>query len=852
MPLYVIDGSRSWLARSDDLLFLEAFVDTDARTATVRLQTQSVEEWPLGAGLGHDPGFVGGQMPVRAGDRGTSVLTGPLPAGDLSGLLGSWHLQPLLGATLEFPTLLTLETVPPPRSRWDLHPIPRTSTAGWTAIWQGELLESGGGPRVWHVTAVSPLTEGATVLPISVLPQLADAFFQTRMAVSTLGADGWIDDRFFIQESDHPGAPTLRHAARSGRETHSTLVIPGTLSSGHRARLTTDRRREIARGTFSGLSRGGGSPSDPYVAGPTYLAAPIVETSTLTVLDTDVSITVDSPFRVLRYAGPRTLPVQADGDPAFLVRADGAPVRFALVGVDWEGKETAFTAPLVFKADSQPASAMIDAFATAPDEAKTIDLGGAPVALADRSGQANITAEAIILPVHQVVLDLATAGLPSPVLVPQKVEVALEAVHRLTDQPGRTFCDLLHRPDATGTFLTIADGGLPVHFPAPAVGGLSSPDSVLGGVSAFKGAIPTIDPRQAFAGARLLGTDLVDVLSAEIGDLPEMTSLRLPDRVETTYDWTPNLETGGEGIVRFESGSAMSLKATLTQPLDPDHPAPPTVDVVGSLTKVTVSVLDVIAVRMESLTFVTRPHSAPKVSATGVTVSFAGDLSFIQDLAEQIQDFADGCPITVDSTGVQAGYDIALPDFGFGVFSLSNVGLGAHVRVPFTDAPSSLRFAFGSKVSPFTVGVGIFGGGGYVALEATTQRLETVEASLDFGGEFAIAVVVAEGQVHALGGITLVLADTVRLEGFLRCGGVLSILDVVQLSVEFEVALGYVDEDGGSVYGRATVTVGVDVLLFHESVSFTVEKSFAVGHDLAPAELTLDPPAFDQFCEAFA
>ena len=196
---------------------------------------------------------------------------------------------------------------------------------------------------------------------------------------------------------------------------------------------------------------------------------------------------------------------------------------------------------------------------------------------------------------------------------------------------------------------------------------------------------------------------------------------------------------------------------------------------------------------------------------------------------------------------------MALPDFGFGCSAWSNVSLGAHVRVPFTSAPSSVRFNFGRRDAPFTLGVGIFGGGGYVALEATSKELKTVEASLEFGGDFAIAVVVAEGHVYAMGGITFILGETVRLEGFLRCGGQLTVLDVVTLSVEFEVALGYVDDTRGArVYGVATVTVGVDVLLFHESVSFTVEKSFPVGDPASPAELTLDEPAFDAFCDAFA
>ena len=108
----------------------------------------------------------------------------------------------------------------------------------------------------------------------------------------------------------------------------------------------------------------------------------------------------------------------------------------------------------------------------------------------------------------------------------------------------------------------------------------------------------------------------------------------------------------------------------------------------------------------------------------------------------------------MDSSGITAGYTLSLPDFGFGVFSLSNVSLGADVQVPFTATPASVRFNFGERNAPFTLGVGIFGGGGYVALEATSRELKTIEASLEFGGDFAISVFVAQGHIFAMGGIS--------------------------------------------------------------------------------------------------
>lgn len=859
MALYDLGRDSYWVARAEDLLFLEVSVDRQAGTVTLYLPTQSVMEIAPDAGASPDtpwqlPLTGGGLSAIGGQAREDSITFAPTGGLDLERLLEKLQREPARKAFLRMPALLHLETVA--ESHWDLHPNPRTGGGGWTAIWQADLLDTGG-PRVWHVREASPAPPLFNTRPASDFAQFADAFFRTRTSLTMMGANGWIDDRFFVQVQAHEGAPSMRFACRSGREVASHEVVPGVLSSGHRAQLDVERVRVITHGTFDGMGLTGATEADPYLNGKTYTFANLVETATLTVLDEVVAVGVDSPFRTVVYAGPRTVRVDRPEGPAFWVSQGGRRLPCALVGIDWEGRECGFTTPLVFRAATAGHQAMVDVFRSGGAEAGTVHLGGAPVALADRRGHPDIGPEAVTLPVHRMLLDLV-ADAAGPVLVPRQAEVALDAVQRLTGQAGLALCDLKHRVDGAGNFLTVAGDGLGVRFPAPAVGGLATPDTVLGAVNALRGAVPTLDPRQAFAQARLLGTDLVDLLADELGDLPKMDSLRLPDRIQTTYEWQPALQVGGRGIVRFEQGSSLMLQAVLEQPLDPQQPlnqqpTAPTVDVTGRLAKATICLLDMIAVRFETLTFRTPPNSAPVVTATGVTVTLSKDLSFIQDLAEQVRDFADGSPVTVDATGVQAGYDVALPDIGFGVFSLTNVSLGAHVRIPFTSEPASVRFNFGTRAAPFTLGVGIFGGGGYVALEASSKEL-TVEASLEFGGDFAIAVVAAEGHVYAMGGIAFVRGDnTVRLEGFLRCGGQLTVLDVVGVSVDFQVALGYVDDSRGArVYGSAIVTVGVEVLVFHESVSFTVEKSFAVGEHASPAELPVDEPSFDAFCDAFA
>ena len=61
------------------------------------------------------------------------------------------------------------------------------------------------------------------------------------------------------------------------------------------------------------------------------------------------------------------------------------------------------------------------------------------------------------------------------------------------------------------------------------------------------------------------------------------------------------------------------------------------------------------------------------------------------------------------------------------------------------------------------------------------------------------------------------------LSGYLRMGGYLSVLGLITVSFEFNLSFTY---DGGrdKAYGRATLTVQVEVVFFCKSVEISVEK----------------------------
>jgi hypothetical protein len=871
MATYQIAPDRFAVARAEDLLYVEIEVQANNDVLALALPPQHVLEFPFRPQV---PPFL--PAPSSDGEQGfSSFLTYPISSAEegralATSLLEHFDGRPGHGA-VEFPAMMLLE--PTGHSTWSLCPRPRTG-AGWSAVWQAELLATAGpdtlpGPP-WPLVRVTatqdPQFEPASfgVFPFVLFPEFRGATFRARLAVSMLGVSGRL--RGPVAAALDPIVPVTvadyDHVAQFGRDQKVTAVVRGFLSSGHPAELEVVTTRVFAQMTFQGVDfppsidfGQGGSDADPYKVGETYFSAFLEQSATLTVLEPQISFDgIDTPFRTLRLSDERLGQVDPNPAEAFWVTRGGQDVHFALVGADWEGREVPFSAPLMFLRGGADGG---EVFRAAPPARTTVNLGGAPVALADRGGHADVAPDAVRLPVHALSFDLVPAALGAgSVIVPKTVEVALDAVGRLAGSAERTKCELLHRLDEAGTFLHIPDG-LPVSFPAEQVGGLASPNAVLGAVNALRGAIPTGPVADVFGDANLLGVQLTTLLAQVQEEMPLLTSLQLPDALVTSYDWTPALDPGdGTGVIRLAADSTLHLHASATQPLDPSaaEPRPPATTVTGTLTHATLSLLGVIEVTFGKLEFIDEPEATPKIRATGVAVSFKEDLRFVEDLAKEIADFADGCPVKVDSSGITAGYALAIPAVAFGVFSLANIRLEAQVRIPFTGEPASVRFNFAERHSPFTVAVNLFSGGGFFGVEATTKELQRVEGSLEFGGSFEIGLVVAQGQVFAMGGVSFLRAgDTISLEGYLRCGGHLEILDVVGVSVEFQVALRYTD-DGGSpvVQGSATLTVGVEVLLFHESVTFTVEKSFSAGDVAEPVEDLLDDAAFEQLCEAFA
>jgi len=401
----------------------------------------------------------------------------------------------------------------------------------------------------------------------------------------------------------------------------------------------------------------------------------------------------------------------------------------------------------------------------------------------------------------------------------------------------------------------------------------------------------TFEPGEFFPKdlAKLFGTfDLTDLLpqSTLAENAPKM-NVQTQDIVGgkslvTTLDWEPtflkpdkklDLPRPSGGIAAIEKDhngtSELRIHGRIEKPVKLDDlGAPPAEDVKfefnGKLTNFSVSVLKSVFINFVEFSFDARANQKPDVKVkldTTQPVKFGGDLEFVEELRKAIPPdlFGDGPSLDIAPTGIRAGFAFALPPVSVGVFALKDVSLGAALTLPFLDGKPVFDFNVSEQAHPFLLAVGIFGGGGFFGLQLDTAGIKQLKAAFEFGAAAALNIGVASGEVHLMAGIYFAMQRKENstelaavLSGYLRVGGSLSVLGLVKISVEFNLSFTY-DGDKDKAYGRAKLTVHVEVAFFSKSVELTVERAFG-GESGDPkfGELMDSAEAWNEYALAFA
>ncbi|KPK82028.1 MAG: hypothetical protein AMS25_03870 [Gemmatimonas sp. SM23_52] len=315
--------------------------------------------------------------------------------------------------------------------------------------------------------------------------------------------------------------------------------------------------------------------------------------------------------------------------------------------------------------------------------------------------------------------------------------------------------------------------------------------------------------------------------AAEVAEELESAS-QLPKQIQLIFKWDPEVQSFGPFIVNGDPADTLSLTAIGLIPISLDGTAKePSYTVSAKVQDFTLDLFNIIAIEVNSVRFNKEAGEKADVKADVEDVTFAGPLAFVEQLQNVIPSdgFVDA-DIDVLPTGIKAGFTLALPTIGVGVFTLDNMSLGGRLSVPFTGDPVRFRFNFCTREQPFTLTVYALGGGGFFSIELGLDGVELLEAALEFGASIAVDFGVASGGVSIKAGVYFKMeSDVATLTGYFRLNGHVDVLGLITASILFYLALTY-QSSPKMVWGEATLTIEIEILFFSMSVDIKCRKEF--------------------------
>jgi hypothetical protein len=397
-------------------------------------------------------------------------------------------------------------------------------------------------------------------------------------------------------------------------------------------------------------------------------------------------------------------------------------------------------------------------------------------------------------------------------------------------------------------------------------------------IAALEGAaaIPQTERQQLIGIANRVKDQLENAAAVAAALMAFAQGVKLPEVVTARLDWSTELDpwpaSGGDAIF-----SPIGGKGRITLAVEVQAPTTPGKQP-SALVSCSISPFDLrliapvtfITLHFETMEFLLAAGKKPDVNVKfkeGNGIEFEGPLSFVNTLKDIIpfDGFSDPPYLDVTAEGIKAGFDLAIPDLAVGVFALTNIAVGAHLRVPFVDESIETAFNFSTRENPFRLQVALFAGGGFFGVTITPEGVRVLEASFEFGAAISINLGVASGGVSIMAGVYFRLetdaeGTSAQLTGYFRLRGEMDVLGLISASIELYLELTY-ETSSGKAVGRATLTIEIEVLFLSFSVQVSCEKKFAGSNGdptfvdvmgLPPAAPPGPPRPWDAYCLAFA
>ncbi|AQP47775.1 hypothetical protein BW730_10010 [Tessaracoccus aquimaris] len=336
-------------------------------------------------------------------------------------------------------------------------------------------------------------------------------------------------------------------------------------------------------------------------------------------------------------------------------------------------------------------------------------------------------------------------------------------------------------------------------------------------------------------------------------------------RVTARLKWNPEILPWGIGGIEriFDPVDRRGLRIDVVVQAFTD--AAPKVDVTAEIANFNLNLIGagdsgLMQLKFRRIGFHAGSAGKPEVDVVFGGIAFLGPLAFVDTLRSLIpfDGFSDPPFVDVKPEGVTAGFDLALPNVGVGVFSLENITLGADARVPFLGDALTVGFHFCSKDAPFRLTVMCVGGGGWLVLRAAPKGLVLLELGLEAAASLSVDLGVASGSVSiAVGAYLRLEGDAGKFTAYFRIRGEVDVLGLISASITLELSLTY-DFATDKLHGRASLMVEVEVFFFSASVEIVVERQLAGSRgdptmrDTLPPDAAGDNADWATYCNAFA
>jgi hypothetical protein len=327
-------------------------------------------------------------------------------------------------------------------------------------------------------------------------------------------------------------------------------------------------------------------------------------------------------------------------------------------------------------------------------------------------------------------------------------------------------------------------------------------------------------------------SNITKVLDVE--DLRQRIAAALADALPTTKMLKSSLslplKETSVGIGTFRPTGEKPLltldgKATINL-LDPTSP---TTDVNGHVTEFEIDILSIMTFSFrKGVTYAKGANEgqAKIIAPLGAEdIKFGDKLSFFADLSKSLSFGGDGDgngPYTIvhiDNPSIEAGYRISIPVITLGA-TFTNVNFAGAIVLPFTNGSARVRAALGSLDNQFMISVGIYGGSGFMAIEASPRGIEAFEASFQFGGIASIGYGPLQGTAYVTTGAYVRKDELGCTFAALFSAGFTAHIACFGISAAFTLRL-YKRAGDSSVSGEAALTFTFSIGRFIK-ISYTI------------------------------